>query len=189
MQPDFKANVVCVPCNTGWMSDIETTAQPYLTSMIQGRRRTLYHEGKAACVVWALKTALMLSCVGPKAQRLFADDDYKRFYAAPGPFPDLYVWIGASAHGRGFFGEDGEQTIGSARGVSQGHRITLRFGHLVFHMLRVEFGDRPPPEVGGQLADALIRLWPSEDAVKWPPPVILSGPDAESVGRTIKGFN
>src|SRR5207244_3883601 len=44
-RPDFKARIVCKECNTGWMSDLETATQPFLTSMIRGHGRTLYATG------------------------------------------------------------------------------------------------------------------------------------------------
>lgn len=188
-QSEFKANVVCAPCNSGWMNDLETATQPHLKPMLRGHGKTLHHAGRELCTLWTLKTAMMLACVGPPDQRLFSEADYREFYESRQPPADLFVWIGATNARHGFFGEASEPTIGSARGVAQGRTVTFRLGYLVFHVLRIELKDRPPLEIGGQLGNALIRLWPSDEPVPWPPPVILSVEEAESVRKLIKGFN
>src|SRR5437588_10121648 len=54
-----KVNDVCEKCNTGWMSDLETAAKPYLLTMIQGRGRTYHTGGLTLIGTLAAKTALM----------------------------------------------------------------------------------------------------------------------------------
>src|SRR5713226_3175230 len=42
----LEVKAVCKPCNTRWMSRMETDCKPYLLSMIEGHGRTYYDEGQ-----------------------------------------------------------------------------------------------------------------------------------------------
>src|SRR4051812_48809340 len=58
-EPDFKVKRVCGDCNHGWMNDLENRARPVLTSLIQGRGRTIYVDSQRHIATWAVKTAMM----------------------------------------------------------------------------------------------------------------------------------
>jgi hypothetical protein len=56
------AGDVCTPCNTGWMSDLETETKPLLTSLITSDRVVveLRPEERATLARWTAKTAYSL---------------------------------------------------------------------------------------------------------------------------------
>jgi hypothetical protein len=52
-------NVVCGPCNNGWMSQLETEARPYIIDLLTGFG-TLDADGLQVLGRWAVKTAMMI---------------------------------------------------------------------------------------------------------------------------------
>ncbi|MGH2911332.1 MAG: hypothetical protein ACRDJ3_02530 [Solirubrobacteraceae bacterium] len=57
---DLVLRKVCAPCNSGWMSELETEARPLLIDLIAGRVITLNSQVRAVLLRWALKTAAAL---------------------------------------------------------------------------------------------------------------------------------
>src|SRR6201996_6091293 len=51
---------VCINCNYGWMSDLETEARPLLLPLIAGQAVMLNPETRTVLLRWALKTAAVL---------------------------------------------------------------------------------------------------------------------------------
>jgi hypothetical protein len=73
---------VCEPCNNGWMSRLESSAQPYLLTMIKGHGRTYYPDSQKLLAAWAVKTALVS---GSKFKPPTPESFYRDFYAAQEP--------------------------------------------------------------------------------------------------------
>lgn len=61
----FVEGRVCEPCNTQWMSRLETTAKPTVTELLEGRRgpHELTREEAATVSKWATKNAYLLANV------------------------------------------------------------------------------------------------------------------------------
>jgi hypothetical protein len=54
-----KIRAVCEPCNTGWMSDLETAVQPLIEPMIKGYNGSLTTDEQITVSTWAsMKTAV-----------------------------------------------------------------------------------------------------------------------------------
>ena len=47
-----KLKIACQPCNSGWMSQLQTNAKPYLVPMLQGMKTGLYRNGQTAIAAW-----------------------------------------------------------------------------------------------------------------------------------------
>jgi hypothetical protein len=56
-------NELCKPCNEGWMHELETSAQPILSPLIQGRARRLRFWRQTLAATWACKTAMLWECL------------------------------------------------------------------------------------------------------------------------------
>lgn len=54
---DYVTRDVCAACNNGWMSGLETEAQPILGPMLSDRPRVLTAPDQAVVATWATKTA------------------------------------------------------------------------------------------------------------------------------------
>lgn len=84
---------VCYPCNTGWMSDLETRAKPHLERPFMGRSTTLFAESQRMLARWAVKTALMIACGVTEDAR--PRTSYGHFYKWGEPQPETRIWVGA----------------------------------------------------------------------------------------------
>ena len=90
---DLKVKVVCVNCNTGWMSDLETAVMSRLGPMIQSARATrLTPCFQSTLATWAVKTALMMEYLHP-APRVIPDTEYAALYAQQQPSQRYLVFI------------------------------------------------------------------------------------------------
>ena len=75
----IRVKATCIPCNTGWMSRLDTRAKPFLLPLVLGRSMTLDADGQEAVATWAAKTAIMLACAsGISTSQRFLDDLYFR---------------------------------------------------------------------------------------------------------------
>jgi hypothetical protein len=184
-EPDFKARVVCEVCNTGWMSELETEAKPFLTSMIQGRGRELYRHGKETCALWALKTVMMLEHAHPADCRSVPATDYPELYAAKAVLPHVRIWSGANEFGGGVWAQTRRVELDTGENATQGYGSTLCVGHLVFELFRIDIGDWENIKIKGNIESALLLLWPNPGVLRWPPTTVLSRHEVELLGRTI----
>jgi hypothetical protein len=171
VKPDFQVNDVCERrCNNGWMNDMETCARPYLISMIQGRGRTLYDEGRTAVSAWAFKTWLMFQLMEAKDVRVAPAEAYPGFYRDRVPPPGVRIWLGAAQHNLGSWHRS--TRFKAAVPESEAAYIygaTLSIGHLVFQVFGTEAREGDTRVVKGNLATLLTEVWPVEDAIDWPP--------------------
>jgi hypothetical protein len=184
--PDFTAKIVCDTCNHGWMSDLESEAQPWLTPMIAGRAQTLEAAALRTCARWAMKTAMTIDRCAATSYQSIPASRYPLFYEKQQPSLGVSIWIGGSTALGGFWAQNQTPTLATARGVVQGYALTLRFRHLVFHLLGIEGNYLPSPEIGGKLGQAFTRIWPMVwGNVQWPPNLLLSEAEAEQLGKLL----
>jgi hypothetical protein len=56
---EITVQCICEPCNTDWMSDLETTAQRWLEPMIDGASVRLDSAAQLTVASWATKTVMV----------------------------------------------------------------------------------------------------------------------------------
>jgi len=66
--PEFVVKCVCAECNGGWMSDIESAAQPILTPMIEDQRVTLDTGDQEKVAKWLGLKAIVAQHALPPGQ-------------------------------------------------------------------------------------------------------------------------
>jgi hypothetical protein len=87
---------VCESCNTGWMHELETTAEYALGPLIRGDLTTLsgepwrFHEWRLCiAATWAFKTAMMLEHHdAPEKPKYPARPDLQALSILPAPYDD-----------------------------------------------------------------------------------------------------
>jgi hypothetical protein len=159
----FKANVVCRDrCNSGWMSDLEDAARPWLEPMIQGRGRTYYDHGREVIAYWALKTAMMIDFAQEKKHRSVPPSLYPALYEAQGVLPDTFVWIGGCDFAYGATARHRTLYLNVDDASFTGFGATIHVGHMVIEVIRVEVEQGKTLQIGGKLAAALRQLWPED---------------------------
>lgn len=183
---DFKAKDICAKCNNGWMAKLETSVKPYLTSLIQGRGRDLYNEGRAIVSFWLLKTIMMIDLAQEAQHRSIPVEDYAELFKAQTVLTHTYIWLAANSFGEGAFAKTRSLRIKINDMDAIGYGATIGIGHLVAHVIRIPVKDGKILQIGGKLANALVLLWPRGDTVVWPPGVILTHQQAAILGQMIE---
>lgn len=186
--PDIKVKVVCQPCNSGWMSNIENRAKPFLGSLIQGHGRTLHREGQRELAVWGIKTAMMWQFTSktrpiPPAimKALYADDS-----KPPG---NAQVWIGAYTGEAGYSYPVSLSVRPKGAGLDaavDAYGATFTVGHVAFQV----FGHELPGVGGGRrfadgslLARGFSPIWPFVEPATFPTSHVWTLKQLEEAGR------
>jgi hypothetical protein len=68
-QKKVRLRCVCIPCNTGWMSDVEKEAGPILSLMAQDFALSLTQEQRALITAWAVMRAMLWEYFAPAGRR------------------------------------------------------------------------------------------------------------------------
>lgn len=78
---DITVNVVCKPCNEGWMSDLEEEhARPAMSEMILGHSVPSLDSSRAKAIArFACKTAMVVDYMRPADTSFFTKSDRLRF--------------------------------------------------------------------------------------------------------------
>lgn len=63
---DIQVKAVCRACNSGWMSQLEATAQPLLLPLMAGYGTTLDRNVMNKITLWSIKTAMMDVLASPE---------------------------------------------------------------------------------------------------------------------------
>jgi hypothetical protein len=168
---DFVAKCVCADCNGGWMSDIEQSAQPVLTSMILGQQIGLDLKTRDLLAAW-----IGLKAVVGRYGHLPVDpvdrDWLDHFYVSHHPPETWYEWTTGYVGKSPFYYEGRDITLTlpddptSAAATPHGVLMALIVGYLVVKVLGIRRGT--PSEPG---ATHLCRIWPitSDTFLSWPP--------------------
>lgn len=81
--PAFTATLkgVCIPCNTGWMAQIEAIAKGFAEPLIKGEPRFLSKEGQMFISAWSYMKILVLAHVD-RDRLILPKDRYQRVFEA-----------------------------------------------------------------------------------------------------------
>ncbi len=169
---DIVVRRVCDPCNTGWMSELETKARPFLTPLIQGRGRALHRGGQSLLAAWSVKTALALQLTTPDPA---APQEHYRYISTTGiPPRQALVWLGAYEGHRAGFHHGSKLRLDSPTFSTNGYGSTIIVGHLVVQVLGYTgIEDEVTVTKRGAWAQATQQIWPYVDSFVWPPRLTL----------------
>ena len=85
--------IVCIDCNTRWMSAMEQDVAPILgPMMLHGGQATLPPRFQAKLAAWAVKTAMVANYL-PPTHELIPDVQYDDFYVSKKPLPGHLAWV------------------------------------------------------------------------------------------------
>lgn len=195
-QLSHQPHCVCGNCNSGWMNDIETRAQPYLAEMLVGKALALDRDAQTKVARWAVLKAMAARYghARPSAETLRRQrrplsyeplaQDWRHHFCRTKLSPDgWFVWIGANNGAPMPLIRDDEISVIDPAPPSpveftptdQGVLMSMLVGHLAVKVLGLREGrvEQPAPEL-------FLRVWPPTDtALSWPPPLILT--DAETL--------
>lgn len=180
---DIKANLVCKPCNEGWMSNLESRhAKPAMTPLILGH--SVPHITPLmghAIARFAFKTAVIVDHM--RGDGPFFARAARHHFAKSLKIPrHVYIWFAGYnpvVAGRVLpFWYD--QSFEGARHLKM-YACTYAVGHLIFQVVAADYkgiSSFTPREGFEHLA---IPLWPNIwESVSWPPPNALKRGEFET---------
>ena len=170
---NWKAKVVCEPCNGGWMSDIESRhAKPDMTDLIRGVPGIQITRSIAYSVaLFAFKTAVVFDHLQSTRAPFFRRSVRYRFRESLEIPPTVRMWMG-------FYLPQG--TGGIHTGYHEGeHRLCGRIelytctyvvGHLIFQVCAERWRHRAYLAPRPGFENSLTPFWPSiQQQTIWPP--------------------
>jgi hypothetical protein len=187
---DQKTNVVCKPCNEGWMSDLEADARITLSGIIRDAAPvSLLPRGIASLSAFAFKCAVVANHMNPQDEPFFRPYMRHRFKDSRWIPDGVQMWVAAfqgEYRASGIFNAYYAKPTISPLNDLDLYVFTFAAGHLAFQVLALKWrhlhraGDMFPiiaPEDYWQ--KAAVQFWPTSGTpVCWPPSQYL---DDESV--------
>lgn len=180
---NMTANVVCKPCNEGWMSDIEQHhAAPAMTDLILGNPVGRIGKTRADNIaLFAFKTAVLGNQMLPKEEEFFDKHTRQLFRDSHTIPPNVIMWLfgcensisGGFRNHNVTFKEDAGLTI---------NVCTFRVAQFGFQVVSAKRNSSFPLEVESVPThpDLTAFFYPRLDAdISWPRRVVLA----------IEGFN
>jgi hypothetical protein len=171
---DWTAKVVCLGCNTTWMSAIENEhAKPVMTPLILGETGIKINQSQADSLArFAFKTAVVVDYISRDRQPFFSRfvrHGFKESHAIPA---STGMWLSAFA----FMGQGNVKSVYHEGSFPAKHRfqvyaLTYCVGHLVFQV--VSLRNPPPSPFRPRNQDAFKHLavgfWPwIPSGIEWP---------------------
>ena len=184
---------VCVSCNTGWMSQLETLVKPFLAPMLIGDPRNLTANQQQALAAWA-EQVVMVNEFAELNQVVSSQADRKHLMDRMTAGANSRVWIGrfADSNRHGWVGHEVLHVPGRSRlivPVQANARADVIVVGVVFLFVSAAvdainvhpgFSTRPDLGIG------LKQIWPVQrELVKWPSgPVSITERTAEQLRLT-----
>jgi hypothetical protein len=172
---------VCIPCNNGWMSRLETKCKPIIGNLLEDISIPLDPDYQKFLAVWALKGAMILDAEGSKP-RFFRKDECENLKKSRTIPNGTGIWIGRFT-GRTLSVINGGFSLATEQDVllARCDVFSVVVGHLAMQVLSVH--EEPDPTnktiqiapVDGKWDELLIQIWPkSQKKVTWPPTLSFS---------------
>ena len=203
--PEIKVKYFCGPCNSGWMSRLESEAKPLITPLLADLSVSLDSSAQRVLARWSMKTAIVLEGSGPKDRlSLYTPSDLQLVAnsASPALPNDTVVWIGRHSQSKATFGA-GRQLfqvvpLGHAPSpIEEGYVTTLGLGRLVLQVLRLKLRQEDIVKTiklaikRGPWTRSLVQIWPRRNAVvQWPPHASFSesGTTLDQLSERFRGM-
>jgi hypothetical protein len=173
---NWKAKVVCEPCNNGWMSNIESQhAQPAMTDLIAGKVDISISQSRANSIAFfAFKTIVVLEHLNRgRTSRFFPRQVRHRFREALEILPNINIWMA------------GYLPLGQGRCTTIYHELpdpgslelyvcTYAIGHFVFQVVAERYPSSFAVSPISGFEHLAVPFWPRiPDAFMWPPETVL----------------
>lgn len=169
---------VCRDCNSGWMSDLETTASPLLGPLIHGNPKHFDKHAQSIIAAWSTKMAMLMDSITVAPHRpLFYQRgegislrDSLSIPARTFVWFGRYLAIGLSAESSGCY-----YNVPGRIELFGGFVCTLLIGQLTIQSLTIRAPEEyshgaillnPTPGPWGEL---LAQVWPFQHSIHWPP--------------------
>lgn len=182
LQPALTVRCVCRECNNGWMSQLESQAQPFLEPMLRGERCVLDLVGQATLAIWSVKTAMVLEALDEPDERAYTVLERQRLRTVSAVPWRSSVWLATSIDPSYFMSTKNRHVNPEDARDITGVSITMAFAHVVLQVFTIRVPETvgPSTEVtakvrSGRWSEATVQVWPSHAPAAWPPAAGLNG--------------
>lgn len=187
-----KLRVACIPCNTGWMSQLQERTKPYLVPMLLGKRVSLYKNGQTTLAAWATMFVMTADFLDKNAVSITAEER-GWFKAHQRPPADWKIWIGRYEqpvtprrwiHSVIDIVEDEAEFLSKGTPqTSHAQTSTILLGdHLIIHVMSSPAMRKTIKrwKLLPAAALAMMQIWPiTRRRIDWPGPATIQGPAIE----------
>lgn len=182
---DITVKYICVPCNTGWMSDLESIAIPVLRPLMTDFEMRLDRARQLIASIWTTKTAMVFEATNPTKDWYYQQPERDAMASSLAIPTGTMIWVGRSFDRHALFAVSRRMRNPVTKHqhvLSEGYVTTFVLGRLIlqaislrrfkgFERYNVQLSTRPGP-----WAQSLIKIHPSGSAApKWPPPISFGG--------------
>src|SRR5260370_6566851 len=184
----IEVRCVCIPCNGGWMSDLESENIPIIGRLMENTAAPLDAAQRTSLALWSVTKAMVLDGVNAKNRGHFFTRPECEALRLQRRIPDKTV-VQIGAYVRSGYSADGTIVwfdFPNAPKAAKASVSTFVIGHLVIQVVAVhhEPGHENAPVQGVMIRDGewdklLLRIWPvGTQPVTWPPQATFdnSGP-------------
>jgi len=181
-RPELRLKWVCTTCNNGWMSQLETRAEPVITRLLNCTTCTLDVHDCKTLTLWAVKTAMVLEAINGPERCLYSDLErcllsHKRDQVPPFTFVWIAKWIDSAGP------SSISRILSRATTPDRATVTTLAFGCLAIQVLKVVPRATLDPAMNitmeqreGPWEQVALQVWPQRrDPVSWPTLMGLQG--------------
>lgn len=176
---DWKAKVVCEPCNNGWMSEIEGKhAKPAMSELILGKTNIPIDQTRANSIaIFAFKTAVIFDHISRDRAPFFdrsARHEFRQSLTIP---PYIGMWLTKlSAFGKGEASTLYHEGRPSSDTSLKMYVCTYAVEHLVLQI--VAYKERGIHRVSADDNFVAVPFWPDiPHNFVWPPAGVLNTVD------------
>lgn len=174
------SRIACASCNNGWMSRLESQAEPTISAMALGRRCWLDPFLQPIVAAWAYKTVLVFETAQATSASRLPPSEYDDFASAMLPPPEARVYVGSyewepTGHVGRFLSRvdrDHPTSTGEPTEVTI-YKATLTVGAALFNVALGWAPDGSRPEIDMAFPpvseDGIRRVWPLSPSFDWPP--------------------
>ena len=174
---NLKANVVCEPCNNGWMSDIEAQyAAPAMSDLILGKRvGEITAKRVRGIALFAFKTAVVTNHMLPESEEFFETAQRYAFRESHRIPPNVVMWFfGCEANIAGALRNHNVRFSGKHDAALALNVCTFSIGQFGFQVVSAKTNTAPEVQSLPTPPGLTIFFHPAlSDRVSWPRTVVL----------------
>ncbi len=171
---EIKVGGICVECNSGWMSRLESEVKPLLLPLLEGKEVQLSVMTQRVIATWAIKTVMVLEFSSASSRPKYFSQKEREALCSHQIIPGSTAVFLAGYQGQHpFRGSEHPVEFYDGKQHFTGYSSTTVFRFLVVQVFsyRAEGGQRL-----FRVADfpqAEIQVWPAKEQVIWPPQEIF----------------
>lgn len=177
---------VCRDCNSGWMSEIEYAAKPFVGPMAQGRGTILNRDAQTIVATWIVKTCFVHLFARPGDLDEKLTSQCREFGKTHLPLDKHYVSVAAFtgekwatfSHFQPLAFVKDDRTKSTSEPID-GHVATILVGHFIGQAIH-----SPTPMWPKTKEGSWKLIWPDQSDFIWPPGKFLNPQDFEQAAKT-----